>query len=551
MPPVVGPACSNGETELLSRNLFASESDIPIWATLLWYATGLACVLALGLSTLYFPFGPDQATILYGAEQLDNGARLYLEYWDNKQPGLYWFYWLAGRLFGFSEQGIRSLELVWLLAFSGLLMLTLRRFLYRPYLSALAPVVCVATYYATAREYELTQLEILVSLPIYIGIWAVLNAEKRGATVFTWWFLSGIAAGITVTFKLLLAPVFIVIWVWGLWGWWRHTSAGDKSLLREMLLRRLLPAGLGGLLVILMVAGWFAYQGTLNEMLWTSFIYPPEALLITPSASLSRLVTAAAFYSKYLIVWIPFALFIVVRLFLGKAPRHVGLLLLVLFTTVGLFLVQGFSWWQYHTLLFWLPTGLLAVMGLDQTLELLISTEREKELPSGKEKNRRKAWLAVVIALPLLGSLYPPLALRTEKLLHHVLVSRQGLHGFQWEMGEQYQRHWQGTEFLRRIDAIKGPIYVFGHPVVYRFSQREVPHAIVGSSWEFYLPAQIEDILQTLDTRRVPYILVDKNDYKLYRLNPTISIFLDTHYRPLVENESGRWYIHATLADQR
>lgn len=49
--------------------------------------------------------------MLTGAINLSEGGVLYQDYWDNKQPGLFWFYGLAGMLFGCIELGIHLLPL--------------------------------------------------------------------------------------------------------------------------------------------------------------------------------------------------------------------------------------------------------------------------------------------------------------------------------------------------------------------------------------------------------------------------------------------------------
>lgn len=45
-----------------------------------WYLLGFLVVLALGLSNLYYPFGADQATFILGANALNDGATLYVDY---------------------------------------------------------------------------------------------------------------------------------------------------------------------------------------------------------------------------------------------------------------------------------------------------------------------------------------------------------------------------------------------------------------------------------------------------------------------------------------
>src|ERR1044072_2235741 len=74
--------------------------------TAAWLGVGvLGLVAFVGLGALVQPFTWDQAVFALGAERLLAGGRLYVDYWDFKQPGIFWFFALAGRLFGVDEGG--------------------------------------------------------------------------------------------------------------------------------------------------------------------------------------------------------------------------------------------------------------------------------------------------------------------------------------------------------------------------------------------------------------------------------------------------------------
>lgn len=505
-----------------------SVQGLGYWSELTWYVLAVLIVCGLGITAIYFPFGPDQSVVMGAATSIRDGGLLYVDYWDNKQPGLYWFYALAGSLFGYTEQGVHTFELIFLLLFSGFLMLSLRPFLSAPYLSALAPIATIATYYAAVTEYELTQSEFVVSVPIFIGLFCVLKGNQKNTTTAVFWMLSGVAAAITVLFKLILVPIFIGFWVWGLWS-----ARNQTASVTDLLGARILPVFVGGAGVIFCILFWFYQAGNLPQLIWTSFTYPTQALLEAPSAVPSRLITAAAFYTQYLLVWLPFAGYCIFRLFKNQAPQPVAYIAIWLVIACVLFLIQRFSWWQYHTLMFFVPTGLLAVFGLDLVIkDLFPSTE-----------SVRRYWASAILAVTLMGSLYSPFIIRTEKLLHHTFISGQGPRGYQYSMGTHYRRHWEDTRFLREAGSVDGPIYVFGHPKVYEYAQRDIPHAIIGSSWEFYLPEQVDDILQTLLNKNTAYVFVGVEDYKLFKLNRRIAEFIAVHYRFLKEDSSGKWFI--------
>lgn len=58
-------------------------------------------VIALGAFYLPYPLNSDSALFLLMAREMAEGARLYVDVWDVKQPGVFWFYLTAGYLFGF------------------------------------------------------------------------------------------------------------------------------------------------------------------------------------------------------------------------------------------------------------------------------------------------------------------------------------------------------------------------------------------------------------------------------------------------------------------
>ena len=59
---------------------------------------GLGCGLLLGVASLARPFAGDQALFVVGGRQLLHGARMYGDFWDIKQPAIYSFYGMAGRV---------------------------------------------------------------------------------------------------------------------------------------------------------------------------------------------------------------------------------------------------------------------------------------------------------------------------------------------------------------------------------------------------------------------------------------------------------------------
>src|SRR5690606_12764308 len=59
------------------------------------------------------PFDGDQSIFALVGETIASGGRIYVDYWDVKQPGIFLFFAAAGSLFGFTSWGIHLFELIY------------------------------------------------------------------------------------------------------------------------------------------------------------------------------------------------------------------------------------------------------------------------------------------------------------------------------------------------------------------------------------------------------------------------------------------------------
>lgn len=497
---------------------------------LAWYVIAIGIVLALGLSNLFYPLGTDQASIFIGALEMDRGAVLYRNLWDNKQPGLYYFYLIAGRLFSFSEMGIHLLELIWMLSFSFVMMVALRGCFHYRWLSAITPVATIGIYYATAGEYELTQLEMIVGFPIFVAVWLAIKASTSTKYCRIYLFFSGFFAGIAVLFKLILAPIFIVIWLIIAY----EISRQKRIKVRTLVHNYSIPIMLGTALPLIVTCWWFYQENALDELLWTAFVYPPQAFQTSPAASPSRLISAGTFFLSNFAPWLFFVVITLINWSVSKNSLWIKLMLSWTLMAIVLFLVQRFSWYNYHTLLWFTPVGILAVKGIDYIVCYL--SRVTDSVPD------RGMVVSLIIALPLCLVLANPFLSRAEPLLKSIKNNIDPIHAYQMKVSENYLPLWRGTQFLREDNALKGPIYAFGNALVYRFSGRAMSHDTVGSSWEFYLPDQLANVLATLDEKSTPYLFIDRFELKISRLRPTVAHYIQTHYEKIQIDESGIWY---------
>lgn len=466
---------------------------------------------------------------MVGARHLDHGGRLYVDFWDNKQPGIYLFYWLAGRLFGFHEAGVHSLELIWHSLLAVAMVVGLRRHFERPWLAAAVPMATLGLFYGMCSKWHLTQVEILVTLPLFGCWWFSSQLDDAGkATHFRRWFLSGLCAGLMVTFKLALAPLALAIWTVAIGV---RIHALGRASLRDVF-SGLLAAFLGGVTFLAFVAAGFAFHGSLKEMVWTTFVYPLEALSKSEAAPLSRLLSSVAWFTANGLICILFAM---LGLFSWRGARREALtpsLTAWLIAAAGVIWIQRWSWWQYHFCLFLIPLGILAVRGVDALL------------PNELLRNRRAADIAAacVLALCLIGPVIPSVGLKSLAFAQQIQKRTSWRHEYQRAIDPAEQKIWESTQFLRDEPA-KAPIYVFGNPLYLYLSDRLQAMPEHGWSWETFLPSQWAALPEKLRAAKPVWLFADPNYADLInRKSPATRQVITDLYTPKIVTEEGVWF---------
>ena len=158
-------------------------------------------------------FSGDQTLFLIYSKAIGNGAVLYRDVWDIKQPAIFVFYLAAGKLFGFTEIGIHLLEIIYWLGFSLLLIVGLKKYFTNPLFAVLTPLFTVGIYYSVSGSLHLTQAEALVGFPMFLCLWFcqkfLENPDKKRLL-----FWSGLFGGIVLTFKLMFLLILFAFWFW-------------------------------------------------------------------------------------------------------------------------------------------------------------------------------------------------------------------------------------------------------------------------------------------------------------------------------------------------
>jgi hypothetical protein len=335
----------------------------------------IALLLTLMGLNVTLPLYGDQALYFFGARQMSEGAVLYRDYRDIKGAGVYGFYWLAGTLFGYSAIGLHVLELIW---FSLTAVLAYRLCAIATQDSRLAylgPLATVGAFFVAATPWHLTQPDGLVSLPLSFAAWAIVEpALQRGKSPLLAWILAGIGAGLAtlfVTASILVAFAFALAAV--VFSFYASAAAIRGGVVR------LGGFVLGMALLLLIPIAWFAKAGALHEYLWTTWLYPLAAQTEFPR-DIHKLVSSVMWFVGQVAVLIPCTLIgglaTLRDLWARESRALVGLLMCVwLAAGFGALLVQYHYSWEFHFNHFFVPVGVLAIIGLAEILRVLRSRD--------------------------------------------------------------------------------------------------------------------------------------------------------------------------------
>ena len=512
-------------------------ADLPMKRTgmrateILWYCICLAIVVVSSLQNILFPFVADQAVAMAGAKTIAAGGTLYVDFWDNKMPGLFWFYYVAGELFAYSEIGVHILDLIWMTSFAIVIMVCLRRYYHYPWLSAVAAVAVVAVYNVSVESFSLTQLEVLVGFPIFLSAWYAAQIPQPNGLRQRAAFISGLCAGVTVVFKLVFAPLFVVFWL--------IVSARllrDNHPLRAIVRAVWLPLSVGVGVILVALALKFWMDGALDELLWTAFIYPPQALEHAPAASHFRLADGLRYFTSYYMAWLAFLLVALYRWWRGDRDLFSSLMIAWLCVGAILIYIQHFSWWLYHFLTLFPPMGILAVRGINDATTMIVS--------AGGKLRSYAMLITLLFAFSPVGALAVPAGQKLVPYYKFFVERGGGVAGFQNGINNDYGKIKRSVRFLNDPTAEPGKIYVFGDPLYYHLSGRTSALPIIGWPWAYFLQEQWERVPAQLVAAKPVYIYIDGLNRRLMiRRGGGVWDVISERYLQLIEDHKGAWFI--------
>lgn len=462
----------------------------------------------LGVAHLQFPFMGDQALFSVYGRMLDDGAVLYNDVWDVKQPGIFIFYGLAGRLFGFTELGAHTLELVYLGGFACVLIALLNKRYQTYWLSGLIPIVVAGWYYAVAQLDYLTQVEGLVG-PLLFGVVWMLSKPGRGRAL-----VAGLLSGAALYFKLAFVPLVAVLWLVTL-----HQTGGIRRRAGEAF-----PAGFAGVvLAVIPFAAYIVGNDLTSRVWWTFFTYPPQIVGIA-ERDIELLIRAIG---QFGLLFLPIALLALRGLWARRTDPLTRIWFAWLIAGIATYMLQ--LWWGYLLLIIALPMALLALDGLDDLLTNWNSESR------------------IEVAVLLIASI-PALLTMGSKLIdlgQNGLGIGDSVEEYQASVSEDY-----GTirdDLVGLTGTGTTPMYILGDPLYLFLSGRPQAPAVTGWSPGFWTDSLWEELKTGLVTERPELLLVDEFSARaIQSRSPDTQSTIESEYVVLRQSRrQGTWYIHS------
>jgi hypothetical protein len=516
---------------------------------------------------------------------MTEGAVLYRDLFDVKQPGIFLFYAAGGLLFGFTEIGIHLFELVYWLAFSAFALVALRPYLATSWAPSLVPLFTVAVYYAGAGLLDIGQVEILVAFPLLLAWWLIDQADPRTASGIRRYAAAGLAAAAVVLLKHLY---LLIVFAFLAYAGWRARRGG---IAMRNLGRALVTFAVSLAVPLALVAAYYIAHGQLGRIWWAYFEMAPAAQLMKSGEEFGYLKLG---FRRFLITHGPVlilgAMACIHVLFGSRGRRRdlgMAMLLWLMLGAFAFIVLQG--WPEYKWALFTVPLGILAVLGVEAMLEraracgwsftrLQLAAAAALGLvsfaaASAAQQTRTRLLVAVIIgagAAVTAGRRAAPA--RASRLALHVLTAALAVsigvaavapveklrllreHDFARTAAARTRLRYAVNPFYRAADqdlvvlqqrAMRpGALYVFGDPILLYRANRPQAVPILGWGPEFLDDRAWRQLDSDLRATLPPYIVVDGYIERYIRRRcPSILDLIASQYEPLLSGASGTWYV--------
>ncbi|MFI7588701.1 hypothetical protein ACIB24_16650 [Spongisporangium articulatum] len=480
-------------------------------------------VAALAAALQWWPENGDQALFAQTASRMRDGVVYYRDFWDIKQPGVYWFYEL-GDLLGPGGTGARLLEGALALVAARLVLTITTDWGLRRTVRLTAPTLVLGPYLVYAHVGGVGQVEGLLNLLLVVALAATLPVG--GVLRPGWaWFVGGLAVGAVPVLKTVYGPVPLLLVVPALLLSHRIDARRTRGRVGWGVLGAVLPG--------LVTLAYFAAHGALDLALRTTFQLPAQ-VTADPTAPGSVHTVATALVTMFALVG-PLALVG----FLSGLRRDDGrLLVLPLAGTAVLEFALALP--QVPTPYRWLmeavPLGLLAALGLERVLTFLDRTPSQRRLFVRALAGLGALALIVPTAHVPLDILNAPAGDRFGVSERARIVRGQGL-------PPMATRPVAAAALMAGRIPPGTPVFILGDPRIATLLQT-VPATEI-SGWTIGLPDGVwAELGRELNRTRPRFVYVDARDWSSVRQGAGAPVFdlLAERYRVVAANAQGTWY---------
>ena len=496
-------------------------------------ALAVAPVAVMAAATIWWPQGGDQSLFILGAERLEEGLAYYRDFWDVKQPGIYWVYQATGLLdpaLGSPGAGARAVEPILAVIAATMVLYLVRDWDLHRSVRLAAPSLVLVPYLWASAVNGVGQIEGLMNALLLATAAACQWGLRRDSAVP--WLLAGLAVGATAVLKTLYAPLPVLMTLgWALSG---GTTGGRAG-------RRLSLVAAGALIPVAAALAYLAVHDVLRLALVTTVGVAGQMATLTnpdPSSSASTLAVAL---TRTVGLTGPLALVAL------SGARRRGTLRrdVALATTVvaGFVLALPQLATSYRLLMLAAPTGLLAVAGLQQLLDRITRARTNggpgRRVPAPAIAGL--AGLAAVLAAP--GAL--PAA---------VTLARVPAQGAALDLPSRLVRNKDPFALAsRRATALVAPdvrageeVYVLGDPSIMLLLEARQGIEITGWSLELMPSNLISEMGRELGRSRPRLVYLDAASTDLLAAlgekGDPITSALERYYQVRVASTDGTWY---------
>lgn len=483
-------------------------------------------LVTLTICHIYMPFYGDQAFFVTGAKVIQEGGILYKDFWDFKQPGIFYFYWVGGTIFSYSEEGIHLFELFYWIIFSiSLIYLTIKGKIFNnKWLNYIIPLLTIGIYFNISSKTYLTQVEILVSAPLIILILLLHNFRKSKR------FDIYIIIGSLISFILLFKLTFIVA-IACLILFHFILLFKDRISFKTILLYKTLPLFLGFVLALTPFILYIIKNNIVGLVYDTFFVAPFDVISVVKKKSPTIFFMN---FAKFLVKTFPLIIFsgLIIIENLKKKSELISMLTILLFSSIYIIYMQKFSYFSYQYLLLIFPQGILTLIFFDNFF-----TSDHKIMKWLQIRMSRLSILILLVALFGVQEYY--FVKKTKALLNYFPLQNSNSLSYKEFYHTEYRSYIEETKFIRKEEG-EFEIFVCGSPLIYYLSNRK--QAIPSNGWalELFTEDRWLALKMEIAEKKPKYIYISNPYDKVVRSRNVINFELD--YDKVESNANGIWY---------